>query len=83
MAFGFSVLIARQKTLRLAQEDVRREIKDSVNELRDILLEKLETKDAVNQIRVDIARIKGEMDTVRSEVNTVRELVSRSAPRRR
>lgn len=47
----------RERLNRLTQENVRDEIKTAVDHLAEVLLEKLESKDAVNQLRIEMARV--------------------------
>jgi len=49
----------------------KNEVTVAVNSLKNMLLEKLETKENVAQIRVDIARLEGEVNSLKGMVSDV------------
>jgi hypothetical protein len=44
------------------QQATRNQISDAVNNLSEVLMAKLETKDAVNQISIRLARVEGVLE---------------------
>lgn len=61
LALLFTFITWRQKQ----QKD---EITSSVNNLRDVLLEKLETKDNVNQLKIEIAKISTDLSSIKDRL---------------
>jgi hypothetical protein len=68
LVFVFGLVTWRQAQSDRKNERTKNEITVSVDNLRDVLLEKLETKENVNQIRVDMAGLKADVENMRTEL---------------
>lgn len=51
----------REKFLQSIQENTQKEITSAVNHLSEVLLERLETKQAVNELKITIASLQTEV----------------------
>lgn len=60
----------REKFTEDLQNQMKEEITSAVGHLSDVLLERLETKDAVNQIRVEISSMKQQIEDFRRASST-------------
>lgn len=69
LAFAFGIVTWRQTQSDKRQREQKEEITTSVDNLKDVLLEKLETKENVNQIRVDMAGLKSDVEHMRQTMN--------------
>lgn len=70
---GTLIAVATYLDVRSArrQKIWKQEIKDSVTQLETILVERLETKDNVNQLRIDIAGLKAQMQLLMTKVGAL------------
>jgi hypothetical protein len=55
---------ARSRQSQQVQDSLRAEIKSSIDNLASLLLEKLETKETVNALKVELARVKVELESI-------------------
>lgn len=60
----------RDKFVEQIQQETQKEITTAVNHLSEVLLERLETKQAVNDLRVTIAGMQAELRDMRSGQRT-------------
>lgn len=59
----------REQFVERIQAETKDEITTAVNHLSEVLLERLETKESVNQIRVDLAAVKIQLADIRQRQN--------------
>lgn len=58
----------RETFTQKMQSEYKEDITNAVNNLRDVLLERLETKEAVNQVRIELAGVKVQITELRERV---------------
>lgn len=62
------------------QSDLQRDIASAVSNLREVLLEKLETKEAVGQIKIDLAKANTRIDMIYQLQSIGGQLVTQLTP---